>query len=196
MGVIFCIIGVLTISFGAYTEEMDDEEVAKNSISGIIMVSISVFLSSAVMVGIEYVSDKYFNENNQSSDMIFLQSSMGIFVILIYWPIFFIFHHLNIEKFELPSTSNQYVTLLLTVILNVLFIGSYFMGIVLTNALFISVIIVFVLPIGYFSDVIIYSYISNIWAYLGTSFIIIGFLIMELPIMEYMKQMKMSHKIC
>eukprot|EP01084_Bolivina_argentea_P260119 439160_1 len=190
LSVVICVVGIVTIAIGEHiTYTYTDEDVTYNSINGIIMLIISVFLEAILIVGIEYVSDKYFNKSN---DMIFLQSLMGFFILFTTWPIFFIFDKLNVEKFELPSTGNQWIVSVLSMILNVAFFGALFMGIHLTNAVFMAIVILFVLPVGYFSDVIIYEYVGSIWAYIGTSLIIIGFLMMELPIFDYIKRLCFS----
>eukprot|EP01084_Bolivina_argentea_P085351 154245_1 len=181
-GVTICILGVISISFGAYSEDMDNEGVTYNSLEGLIQVLLSTFLNSLVMVGVDFVSNKFFDQNNQTQDLFYLQGLMGLNILVIYWPFFIIFDALNVESLELPQTKNVWLRVILTVALNFVFLVSYFAAIVLTNAVFVTAALLFVLPVGYFSDIILNDYISNIWAYLGTFFIVIGFVLMELPV--------------
>eukprot|EP01084_Bolivina_argentea_P084970 153615_1 len=184
LGVIICLIGVIVLSLN---EEIGPDDVKRNTAKGIIIIGISTILSSFLVIGIEYVSKKHF-AFFESQNMIFLQILMGCCYIFLFWPFFFIFDALNVEIFELPSTNEQWVAIVLQTILSVGYYVAYFVGVTITNAMFVSVIMLFILPIGYFSDVIVYEYIPNIWAFIGTLGIIIGFLLIELPVFDFIKK--------
>eukprot|EP01084_Bolivina_argentea_P291741 501439_1 len=185
IGVVICLSGVMVIAFAAYTEEMNaDDSVTYNSFKGVMECFASALLSSILVIGIDYVDDKYFDENHPTQDLFFLQSIMGLVVLLLYWPIVILFNELDIETFDLPQTSAQWNGFIWTMVLNLAFFGSYFAAIVFTNAVFVAVMLLFALPTAYFTDIVVHGYSSNIWGYAGTVCIIIGFLLTELPMFK------------
>ena len=189
IGVVFCGIGVLTVLFGAYKEEDKDEngDDIKNEASGILECILSVLCYSLNAVLFKMTANKHFNQSHQIRDTLLLQSMTGIMGLLILWPVMFILDSLDIEKFELPQDSDDTLLVIVSVILNLIFFASFLISIVLTNPVFASMGTLFVLPVGYFSDIIINSYKVQMEAILGTIAIAFGFLLLNIPIFSYIK---------
>ena len=159
IGVVFCGIGVVTVLFGAYRQEDEDENGdVKNEVSGILQCILSVVCYSLNAVLFKMTANKYFNPNKQVKDALLLQSMTGFMGLLILWPIMFILDSSDVEKFKLPQNMDDASLVLASMGLNLSFFAAFAISVVLTNPVFTSIGTLFVIPVGYFSDIIIHSY--------------------------------------
>ena len=188
IGVVLCGVGVVTVLFGAYKQEDEDENGdIKNEVSGILECILSVVCYSLNAVLFKMTANKYFNPNKQVKDTLLLQSMTGFMGLLTLWPIMFILDSSEVEKFELPQRMDDASLVLTSMALNLSFFAAFAISVVLTNPVFTSIGTLFVIPVGYFSDIIIHSYNVELPAILGTIAIGFGFLLLNVPIFSVIK---------
>lgn len=189
IGVVFCGIGVVTVLFGAYKQEDEQENGdIKNEPKGILEAILSVVCYSFNAVLFKLTANKYFkDETKQVKNTLLLQSMTGLIGLLILWPIMFILDSVDVEKFELPQNADDTSLVIASMALNLSFFAAFAISVVLTNPVFTSIGTLFVIPVGYFSDIIIYSYNVELPAILGTIAIGFGFLLLNVPIFSVIK---------
>ena len=187
IGVMFCGVGVVTVLYGAYKEE-DENEQTGNSALGIIECILSVCCYAVNAVLFEMTAIKYFDDAQSIRDMILLQGMTGLMGMICLWPVVIILDSIGEESFEIPQTQNDIVLIVLSVVLDLGFYLSFCAAIIFTNPVIASIGTLFALPIGYFVDIIIYDYRVEIAAILGTLAIAVGFILLNVPMFDYCKR--------
>ena len=173
--------GVAMVSFGTKKESDNDIE---TTWYGYVECIISTLIYSMQGVGAKYYGDKYFRRDlglEMADDFLFM-SGMGITSILCFWPGFFILDVAGIEEFVFPATMNDIITVVLPIILDGIFIGSYLLGITLSGPVLMSVGSLSVIPASFICDVWFHGLEVTGLAVCGSCLIFISFLLMQFPI--------------
>eukprot|EP00483_Globobulimina_turgida_P000270 UN00270 len=179
---IIAIGGVALISFSTPSSSSSS---ASSSLIGIILCILSMMLFALFEVLFKYFGYKYFRYGYELSDTLLFQAGIGLCNMLLFWPFVWMLNDFNIETFELPANYDELINgILLPCGLDLLFTASLLCGITFCGALFMSVGLILVIPITFFSDIVIFEKISmsiiNIYSVAGAVCIIIGFIIIQL----------------
>ena len=168
------------VSFGTTTESDNDVE---TTWYGYLECLISTLIYSAQGVSTKYYGDKYFRHKLglHLADDFLLMFGMGIFVFLFFWPAFFILDAAGIENFEFPTSKSDIITVILPVILDIIFIGSYMLGITLSGPVLMSVGSLSIIPVSFIVDVWLHGLEVTALAISGSFLIFCSFVLMQFP---------------
>lgn len=196
IGVLFAIGGVALIAFDTKTEndsngnrnsnssDSDGNNLSKiEQLFGIGMAFIAAIMQSMYELSVKYYGNKYFDCKNLISDSLFYQFMVGWITIVTMWPFFILLDELGIETFELPHNRDEWISVLLPMSLDLVFAALFYSGISLTNALFMSMASLFVIPMTYLAD-FLFRHDSNFGSMtiIGTLLIVFGFVFVEIPL--------------
>ena len=195
IGVLCCLTGVAVVGYGTLNES-DDQE--KNTWYGIVEAVATMFTWALSEVLLSIVDTKYFNDIgdksgsflNRISSNLLMQGLMGICCIFTFWIGIPILHFSGIEPFELPQNTADVLVLVLPACMDMVFVCALIIGISLTNPVFMAVAQLMVIPGGFLYDWAFNDLTISKMAILGSVFIFIGFLIMELPLQKYIAAFK------
>ena len=178
-------IGVACVAVGTQSDSDDDNT---NTTNGIILTLISTILYAIYEVSVKYYGDKYFDQRRIVQDTLYFQFMMGIWTIFTMWPFFFLFDWTGIETFVWPNGRDEWLSVILPIGLDIIFTAAFFTGISLTNAVIVAMGTLLVIPVTFFADVIWHGYTITLSAVIGSLLIFIGFLLMEVPIIKYVRK--------
>ena len=181
------LIGVCCVALGTSSESSDDDETT-NTTYGIILTVISTVLYAFYEVSVKYFGDKYFDQRRIVQDTLYFQFMMGIWTIFSMWPFFLIFDWTGVEKFKWPNGSEEWLSVILPIVLDLIFTAAFFTGISLTNAVIVAMGTLLVIPVTFFADVIWHDYTITLSAVIGSLLIFMGFLLMEVPVVKYIRK--------
>ena len=189
LGVLTCLTGVFVVGYGTRNESDDRKH---NTWYGLLEEFTSMLGWGLSQVAMGIVGTRYFSNIGDSSSLlervksqIFMQGLMGAMCLLTFWPGILILHFAGIEPFEQPQNRADILVLAIPSCLSLLFVTSLLNGIAFTNPVFIAVSQLMVIPVGFLWDVVFNGLTISAMAVLGAVFILIGFLIMELPTEKY-----------
>ena len=183
--VLLAIGGVAMVSFGSSKESDNDVE---TTWFGYIECLISTLIYAIQGVATKYYGNRYFRHElglELADDFLFMVG-MAIFVFLTFWPGLIILNAIGIEMFVFPTTYQDIMTVILPVLLDGIFIGSYMAGITLSGPILISVGSLAVIPVSFIVDVWLHGLQVTVLAVCGSFLIFLSFIIMEMPIKKIM----------
>merc|ERR1712113_1242660 len=115
----------------------------------------------------------------------FMQGFCGINCFVSFWIGIPILHYSGIEEFALPQNREEWTVLIVPACMDLVFVCALVIGIALTNPVFIAVSQLLVIPLGFMYAAYFDGLIVSTEAIGGSICIFIGFLIMELPVKQY-----------
>eukprot|EP01084_Bolivina_argentea_P126579 224104_1 len=178
--VILSTIGVILTSFFGHIKE-SDSNVDPNTY-GIICCLLAALLFALFQVSMDQIEIKYFDQNdeyNKFKNMLFFQFLMGVNVLLLCWPLFFILDYFSLETFEFPNNDQQWISILILTSLAFIYCISILIGICYCGATFMSIGTLLVIPLTYIVDTYLYNLIITPISIIGSMFVIIGFVIIN-----------------
>ena len=136
---IISFLGVVLVSFSHQTSDNrdnnnNDNENNINNIAGISQCILSALMYAGYELGIKYYGNKLFEEETMIEDGILLQFMIGVTACLCYWPFIVLFDVTEVEIFILPNDMNQWLSVLVPLILDLILQSTLFIGITLLNA--------------------------------------------------------------
>jgi len=190
LGVLCCLTGVTVVGLGTDNESDDDET---NTWYGIVEVLVSMLFWGLTEVLLSVVGTKYYNNIgngpitpfNKVISKLFMQGVMGTICLCTFWTVIPILHYLGIEEFRFPENMDEAIVLLVPAMMDTVFCSALVIGISLTSPVFMAVAQLLVIPVGFMYDSCFNGLEIEAMAILGSVFIFIGFLIMELPVQSY-----------
>ena len=187
LSVVFCMIGVGLIGFG--TSGQSDKN-AHNTWYGYVELFISLTGYGLLEVYIAIVGKKHFSNDNDSkldkvNSKLFMEAMIGFLCFFTLWPGILILTWTEIETFQLPKSKADILSIVIPAIMDTLYAGAFIVGIAMTNPVFMAVAQLLVIPVGFMYDVMFNGLTITFFGVFGTLFILIGFLMMELPIKKY-----------
>ena len=179
---------ILNLIFKSYNISDGSKDSNSNTPFGMITAMISMIIFAIEEILLEHISKKYFDNNVSKPEQTFLfLGFMGIATFITCWPWFFIFNWTNIEKFSFPPESITWIGAFSLTILDGMYYGMFFLGISLTNAVFMSMGQIMVIPVSFFADIIFHGIKVTFLPILGSFFIILGFIFLEIDVFSYIK---------
>jgi len=175
------------------------------SISGVILISFmnesskeenkTTSLYAIYQVTFGYITKKYFNPNSLKLDTILFTGLLGVSTFLTCWPIFIVFNITGIETFELPPNKKDWLAVIITTLIDQLFQISLFIGVSLTNPVFMSMGILFAIPLSVLTDILFHGLKLTLFDIIGGCLIIFGFILMQLDINSIFTRYKNNTKL-
>ncbi|KAE8743555.1 hypothetical protein FOCC_FOCC010802 [Frankliniella occidentalis] len=120
-----------------------------------------------------FLRRKVDNEDKMDIPMFF--GFVGLWNLLLLWPVFFLLHYTNLEKFEWPN-QRQWAYLLLNGIIGTVISEALWLGCFLTSSLIASVAMSLTVPMTMFADVVLKQVHYSVILYLGALPVCFAFL--------------------
>ncbi|XP_055374302.1 solute carrier family 35 member F5 [Condylostylus longicornis] len=164
---------------------------------GIVLALISAFFYAAYLVFVKRKSD-----TEEKIDIPLFFGFVGLFNLLLMWPIFFILNLLQIETFELPNQRQFAVLFLNGFIGTVLSEALWLWGCFLTSSLIGTLSMTLQIPLSMVFDLLIHHKVYSIFLYCGSipiflSLVIVTILMKNDDVDPVLKILKICHrKLC
>lgn len=106
---------------------------------------------------------------------------IGLFTLLLLWPVFFALHSSGVEPFVWPVLASKWRLLAINAALDSCFNTSLLMGILLSSPLVISVGAMLVVPVSIIVDFLFHGTLLGPISWVGVGLIVAGFVVLKLP---------------
>lgn len=133
-------------------------------------------LFSAVVYGFYVVVMKRRIGNEDRVDMPLFFGLVGVFNILLLWPLFPILHFTGIEPFEMPPTGKVWLIILINSISSFLSDISWAYAMLLTTPLVVTVGLSLTIPLSLIGEMIQYAQYSSFVYWIGAGIVLLSFI--------------------
>ncbi|OTA83952.1 hypothetical protein M434DRAFT_400558 [Hypoxylon sp. CO27-5] len=133
-------------------------------------------LFSAVVYGFYVVVMKRRIGNEDRVDMPLFFGLVGVFNILLLWPLFPILHFTGIEPFEMPPTGKVWLIILINSISSFLSDISWAYAMLLTTPLVVTVGLSLTIPLSLIGEMIQYAQYSSFVYWVGAGIVLLSFI--------------------
>ncbi|KAI1452148.1 hypothetical protein F4805DRAFT_448604 [Annulohypoxylon moriforme] len=131
---------------------------------------------SAVIYGLYVVVMKIRIGNEERVNMPLFFGLVGIFNILILWPLFFILHFTGIEPFELPPNGKIWSIIVMNSISSFVSDISWAYAMLLTTPLVVTVGLSLTIPLSLIGEMIQYAQYSSFIYWIGAAIVLVSFI--------------------
>ncbi|OTB06179.1 hypothetical protein M426DRAFT_319248 [Hypoxylon sp. CI-4A] len=131
---------------------------------------------SAVVYGLYVVVMKVRIGNEERVNMPLFFGLVGVFNILILWPLFFILHFTGIEPFELPPNGKVWFIIMLNSISSFVSDMSWAYAMLLTTPLVVTVGLSLTIPLSLIGEMIQYAQYSSFIYWIGAAIVLVSFI--------------------
>lgn len=182
------IVGIL-LSFGGVLivtkiDSSDSDHLPSGSTPLIVLWGNVLALAGALIYGIYTILLKHKITNKNSSKERILDTHLffgfvGLYCLVLLWPVIIILHFTNIEVFEIPR--GTHVIALLTVNALITFISDFCWcnAVLLTSPLTVTVGLTLTIPLAMVGDWFIKGFQVNLWYLFGALIVTLGFLVIN-----------------
>jgi len=174
--------GVALISFASQDAN------GANTPFGLLMCMASTFLYAIVELICGHINTSHFSADHPVVDSMLFQGLTGVAGILCGWIVIIIWNYTGWEVFVWPSAS-IWGDIFIMAGLNTLFFFVFIVGTVCTSAVFMATGSLLVIPASFIISAISSKAIPNGGSIIGAFMICLGFLLMELPIFDYIRKL-------
>jgi len=119
--------------------------------------------------------------------MLFMQSMMGLFCLLTFWPGIFIVDKIGLETFELPRNKADVIGIAVACGMDFVWGATFILGISLTNPVLMAMCGLLVIPLTFIVDIALFDLEITGMTIIGCILIVIGFTLMEAPIVKFIR---------
>jgi len=178
-----CILSIGGVVMVTFSMPTDPDSPAGNSVVGIICDVVACLCFALWEVGFTFITTKYLQMTNQLADTLLFMVGIGMVNLLLFWPFMILLHFTGIESFELPPDWEAALTIATPGFLEMIVTISLLYGITLSSPVFMAMGMVLVIPVTFFSDIIVFQNqsvdIINAYSMVGAAFIIFGFVLIQ-----------------
>ncbi|KAK3327915.1 hypothetical protein B0T19DRAFT_423130 [Cercophora scortea] len=136
----------------------------------------SMAFISAIIYGVYVTVMKRRVGNEDRVNMPLFFGLVGLFNVMLLWPIFFVLHFTGIEKFELPPTGTVWVFIMINSVASFFSDMTWAYAMLLTTPLVVTVGLSLTIPLSLIGEMIQYEQYSS-WVYwVGAGIVFISFL--------------------
>ncbi|ATY60462.1 vacuolar membrane [Cordyceps militaris] len=175
-GVLASLIGIVLISTVDLTGNSDENRGSfPHKTTGQIAIGDAMALISAVVYGMYVTVMKRRVGDEDKVDMRLFFGLVGVFNLIILWPLFFVFHWTGIEPFQLPPTGKIWAIILANSISS--FISDIFwaFAMLLTTPLVVTVGLSLTIPLSLIGEMIQYGQYSSFVYWIGAAVVFLSF---------------------
>ncbi|XXH00762.1 hypothetical protein Hte_007113 [Hypoxylon texense] len=133
-------------------------------------------LFSAVVYGLYVVVMKVRIGNEERVNMPLFFGLVGIFNVVLLWPLFFILHFTGIEPFELPPNGNIWAIIILNSVSSFISDMSWAYAMLLTTPLVVTVGLSLTIPLSLIGEMIQYAQYSSFVYWIGAAIVLVSFI--------------------
>ncbi|KAM3455781.1 hypothetical protein MY3296_002199 [Beauveria thailandica] len=175
-GVLASLIGIVLISTVDLTGNSDEHRGSfPHKTTGQIAIGDSMALISAVVYGMYVTVMKRRVGDEDKVDMRLFFGLVGVFNMLLLWPLFFVFHWTGIEPFQLPPTGKIWAIILANSLSS--FVSDIFwaFAMLLTTPLVVTVGLSLTIPLSLIGEMIQYGQYSSFVYWIGAAVVFLSF---------------------
>ncbi|KAI0868794.1 hypothetical protein GGS24DRAFT_194493 [Hypoxylon argillaceum] len=178
IGVLASLSGVILISLVDLTGDGNDDGRGNfpHKTQAQIAIGDAMALFSAIVYGIYVVVMKVRIGNEDRVNMPLFFGLVGIFNVLLLWPLFPILHYTGIEPFELPPNGKIWTIILLNSVSSFISDISWAYAMLLTTPLVVTVGLSLNIPVSLIGEMIQYQQYSSFVYWVGAVIVVISFL--------------------
>jgi len=180
MSVLFSVIGVAMISF--LGQESEHNAVVNQNALGLVLCLSASVIYALMQVLMSRFEREHFDQDDhvqKLKDVLFFKFMMGAAVFLLWWPGFILLDVVGLETFVFPDSIEIWMNVMTLSVVVITFVIAYLIGITYSGALFMSVGTLLVVPTSYVVDIYLYDLNLSTFTVLGSSCIVVGFLLMQ-----------------
>ncbi|KAI4862126.1 hypothetical protein F4820DRAFT_35977 [Hypoxylon rubiginosum] len=136
----------------------------------------SMAFFSAVVYGLYVVVMKVRIGNEERVNMPLFFGLLGVFNVILLWPLFFILHFTGIETFELPPNGNIWAIIMLNSVSSFISDMSWAYAMLLTTPLVVTVGLSLTIPLSLIGEMIQYAQYSSFVYWIGAAIVLVSFI--------------------
>ncbi|KAI1266500.1 hypothetical protein F5Y18DRAFT_416351 [Xylariaceae sp. FL1019] len=178
VGVLASLAGVVLISLVDLSGDGNDEDRGDfpHKTQSQIAIGDAMALFSAVIYGVYVVVMKMRVGNEDRVNMPLFFGLVGVFNIVLLWPLFPLLHYTGIEPFELPPTGQIWGIIFFNSIFSFVSDMSWAYAMLLTTPLVVTVGLSLTIPLSLIGEMIQYNQYSSFVYWIGALVVVISFL--------------------
>ncbi|KAF4962798.1 hypothetical protein FSARC_9136 [Fusarium sarcochroum] len=180
LGVGASLAGVILISTVDLSGKSDEDRGSfPHKSSSQIAVGDSMALLSAVIYGLYVTVMKRKVPNEDKVDMQLFFGLVGVFNVVLLWPLFFILHWTGLEPFELPPTSALWGIIIFNAISSFISDISWALALLMTTPLVVTVGLSLTIPLSLIGEILQYQQYSSFTYWIGAAVVFISFIVVS-----------------
>ncbi|KAG5929872.1 hypothetical protein E4U53_002351 [Claviceps sorghi] len=176
VGVMASLVGIVLISTVDLSGESDENRGSfPHKTPAQVAVGDSMAFFSAIMYGLYVTVMKRRVGNEDKVDMRLFFGLVGVFNILLLWPIFFILHWTNIEPFEMPTTGTVLTIIVVNSVASFVSDICWAFAMLLTTPLVVTVGLSLTIPLSLIGEMVQYGQYSSFVYWIGAAVVFVSF---------------------
>ncbi|KAM0348036.1 hypothetical protein ACHAPU_004539 [Fusarium lateritium] len=180
MGVGASLAGVILISTVDLSGKSDEDRGSfPHKSSTQIALGDALALLSAVIYGLYVTVMKRKVPNEDKVDMQMFFGLVGVFNVVLLWPLFFILHWTDLEPFELPPNSTIWAIIIFNAISSFISDISWALALLMTTPLVVTVGLSLTIPLSLIGEILQYSQYSSFTYWIGAAVVFISFIVVS-----------------
>ncbi|KAK2677307.1 Protein of unknown function DUF3955 [Fusarium oxysporum f. sp. vasinfectum] len=144
-----------------------------------IAVGDSMALLSAVIYGLYVTVMKRKVPNEDKVDMQLFFGLVGVFNVVLLWPIFFILHWTGLEPFELPPSSTLWGIIIFNAVSSFISDISWALALLMTTPLVVTVGLSLTIPLSLIGEILQYQQYSSFTYWVGAAVVFVSFIVVS-----------------
>jgi solute carrier family 35 protein F5 len=180
MGVAASLAGVILISTVDLAEQADENRGSfPHKSSTQIALGDAMALLSAVIYGLYVTVMKRKVPNEDKVDMQMFFGLVGVFNVVLLWPLFFILHWTGIEPFELPPSSTIWGIIIFNAVSSFISDISWALALLMTTPLVVTVGLSLTIPLSLIGEILQYQQYSSFTYWVGAAVVFVSFIVVS-----------------
>ncbi|CAF3485388.1 unnamed protein product [Fusarium graminearum] len=180
MGVAASLAGVILISTVDLAEQADENRGSfPRKSSTQIALGDAMALLSAVIYGLYVTVMKRKVPNEDKVDMQMFFGLVGVFNVVLLWPLFFILHWTGIEPFELPPSSTIWGIIIFNAVSSFISDISWALALLMTTPLVVTVGLSLTIPLSLIGEILQYQQYSSFTYWVGAAVVFVSFIVVS-----------------
>ncbi|RGP79929.1 integral membrane [Fusarium longipes] len=180
MGVAASLAGVVLISTVDLAGKADEDRGSfPHKSSTQIALGDAMALLSAVIYGLYVTVMKRKVPNEDKVDMQMFFGLVGVFNVVLLWPLFFILHWTGIEPFELPPSSTIWGIIIFNAVSSFISDISWALALLMTTPLVVTVGLSLTIPLSLIGEILQYQQYSSFTYWVGAAVVFVSFIVVS-----------------
>ncbi|KAF4468975.1 integral membrane [Fusarium albosuccineum] len=180
LGVAASLFGVILISTVDLSGKSDEARGSfPHKTSAQIAIGDSMAFFSAVIYGLYVTVMKKKVPNEDKVDMQIFFGMVGVFNLILLWPLFFILHWTGLETFELPPSGTIWGIILFNAVSSFVSDISWAFALLMTSPLVVTVGLSLTIPLSLIGEILQYSQYSSFTYWVGAAVVLVSFIVVS-----------------
>ncbi|KAL4722772.1 hypothetical protein ACLX1H_010010 [Fusarium chlamydosporum] len=179
-GVAASLAGVILISTVDLSGKSDEDRGSfPHKSSAEIALGDAMALLSAVIYGLYVTVMKRKVPNEDRVDMQMFFGLVGVFNVVLLWPLFFVLHWTGIEPFELPPSGTIWGIIIFNAVSSFISDISWALALLMTTPLVVTVGLSLTIPLSLIGEILQYQQYSSLTYWVGAAVVFISFIVVS-----------------